>query len=181
MQRVRCEFSLLDEIETGSRATAQTRCARYSSAMRIMAIALVAALAACSSPSSSKVSTEEAKNLLIDRNWLDRMPETERDRLHVYRFVPNMGGGVFQDRTLYKGQFELFNFEATGDEIRFSLPETKTKVISAYKIEEVSGPEPFDLRLTIFDDPRGPKTYFGIRSETDPHGRLLEHRLRAAR
>jgi hypothetical protein len=148
--------------------------------MRIIAMALVAALAACSSSSPNKqVSTDEAKHLLIDRNWLDRMPETERDRLHVYRFVPNMGGGVFQDRTLYKGMFELFNFEATGDEIRFNLPETKTKVTSAYKIEEVSGPEPFDLRLTIFDDPRGAKTYYGIRSETDPHGMLLEQRLRA--
>lgn len=147
--------------------------------MRTIGWVLVAALAACSSPKSSSVSGDEAKQLLIDRNWLDRMPETDRDRLHVYRFVPNMGGGVFQDRTLYKGVFELFRFEATSDEIRFDLPETKTQVTSVYKIDEVSGPKPFDLRLTIFDDPRGPRTYFGIRSETDLHGELLEQRLRA--
>ncbi len=107
------------------------------------------------------------------------MPETERDHLFVYRFVPNMGGGVFQDRTLYKGMFELFNFEATGDEIRFNLPETKTKVTSGYTIEKVDGPEPFDLKLTIPDDPRGPKIYFGMRAETDETGGLLEQRLRA--
>jgi hypothetical protein len=154
--------------------------ARYSSAMRTLSFVLVAALAACSSsPSSNAVDTEEAQKLLIDRNWMDRMPETDRDHLFVYRFVPNMGGGVFQDRTLYKGTFELFRFEATGDEIKFDLLETKSKVTSAYKIEQVSGPEPFDLRLTIFDDPRGPKTYYGIRSETDPHGMLLEQRLSA--
>jgi hypothetical protein len=146
--------------------------------MRIPMLALALALAACSSSSSSKaVSADDARQLLIDRNWLDRMPETERDRLYVYRFVPNMGGGVFQDRTLYKGTFELFRFSATGDEIHFDLPETKTKLTSSYRIEEVSGPEPFDLRLTIFDDPRGPRTYYGIRSETDPHGLLLEQRL----
>ena len=132
------------------------------------------ALAACSSPpASTKISGDEAKQLLIDR-----MPETERDKLFVYRFVPSMGGGVFQDRTLYKGTFELFRFEATGDQLRFDLPETHTKVTSAYAIRKVDGPEPFDLELTIPDDPRGPKTYFGIRSETDRDGSKLEARLK---
>ena len=92
-------------------------------------------------------------------------PTSKDDHLHVYRFTPKMGGGVYQDRTIYKGTFELFKFEATGDEIRFNLLETKDKVTSAYKIEQVSGPKPFDLRLTIFDSPRGPKTYYGMRSE----------------
>src|SRR5258705_1727791 len=136
--------------------------------MRHLAWILVTglALAACSKKSAS-IAGDEAKQLLIDRNWLDRMPETERDRLHVYRFVPNMGGGVFQDRTLYKGTFELFTFEATGDEIRFNLPETGEKPTSHYTIESVDGPEPFDLKLTIPDDPRGPKVYYGWPGETD--------------
>ena len=144
-----------------------------------LALIVVATLAACSSSSKTSVPTDEARQLLIDRNWLDRMPETERDRLHVYRFVPNMGGGVFQDRTLYKGTFELFKFSATGDEIKFDLPETKTKVTSAYSIDKVSGPEPFDLRLTIYESPRGPKVYYGVRSETDRTGEALEQRLAA--
>ena len=148
--------------------------------MRTKALLVIAAIAACSSRTSPSVSADQAKSLLIDRNWLDRMPTSDRDRLHVYRFVPAMGGGVFQDRTLYKGVFELFTFEATGDEIRFNLPETKTKVTSVYAIDEVSGKEPFDLRLTIFDDPRGPRVYYGIRSETDQTGAELEHRFSGA-
>ncbi len=145
---------------------------------------LVDGMVACSRSSRSSdethVSSSQAKNLLIDRNWIDRMPQTDRERLHVYRFVPSMGGGVYQDRTLFKGTFELFQFSATGDEIKFDLPETKTKVTSAYSIDEVTGPEPFDLRLTIYESPRGPKVYYGIRAETDPHGELLEQRLAAA-
>jgi hypothetical protein len=139
------------------------------------------ALAACSSnePPSRSLSTKEAQSLLIDRNWMDRMPETDRDKLYVYRFVPSMGGGVFQDRTLFKGTFELFMFESTGNEIRFVLPETKEKVTSKFTIENVDGPKPFDLKLTITDDPRGPKVYYGMRSETDRDGRLLDARLRA--
>ncbi|MBL0215592.1 MAG: hypothetical protein IPQ07_17130 [Myxococcales bacterium] len=143
-------------------------------------LAVIAALAACSSskPAPSKtVSAEEAKSLLIDRNWLDTYPQSERDKLHVYRFVPNMGGGVFQDRTLFKGIFELFSFKATGETITFTLHETHDEVTSAYTIEPVDGPEPFDLKLTIADDPRGPKVYFGIKAETDVDGHLLEQRL----
>lgn len=148
--------------------------------MRI-ALALIVALAACSSPTSSRVSTDDAAKLLIDRNWMDRMPQTERDHLFVYRFVPNMGGGVFQDRTLFKGTFELFSFSATGDKINFVLHETKDNVTSTYTIERVDGPAPFDLKLTIPDDPRGPKVYFGMRSETDRDGAKLEQRLHAIR
>jgi len=141
----------------------------------VLLIAL--ATAACSSHKSDIVNDGEARKLLLDRNWIDKMPETERDRLHVYRFVPSMGGGVFQDRTLYKGTFELFRFEAAGDEIRFDLPETHTKVVSKFHIETVDGPKPFDLKLTIHADPRGPQVYYGMRSETDRDGHLLEQRL----
>src|SRR6266545_8235251 len=98
--------------------------------MRILSCLLL--VAACSSKPSSK-------DLLIDRNWLDHMPTSEREQMYVYRFVPSMGGGVFQDRTLYKGTFELFQFEATDDEIRFDLLETGDKVKSHYTIEEVDG------------------------------------------
>ncbi|MGE0871999.1 MAG: hypothetical protein AB7P03_25800 [Kofleriaceae bacterium] len=138
------------------------------------------ALAACSERSSSNaIPADEARSLLIDRNWLDHMPTSERDRLHVYRFVPNMGGGVFQDRTLFKGTFELFSFKVDGNRIQFKLHETHEDVSSAFSIEKVDGPEPFDLKLTIPDDPRGPKVYFGIRAETDRTGEQLEQRLNA--
>lgn len=140
---------------------------------------LLATLAACSPAAKSRdVDDAEARKLLLDRNWIEQMPETERDRFHVYRFVPSMGGGVFQDRTIFKGTFELFQFETAADEIRFNLLETHDKVVSKFRIEEVEGPEPFDLKLTIAADPRGPQVYYGMRSETDRDGTKLDARLR---
>jgi hypothetical protein len=141
-------------------------------------------LTACDGTSSppSQLSAQDARDVLIDRNWIDRMPETTTDRLHVYRFVPSMGGGVFQDRTLYKGTFELFTFKVErGNHIVFDLPETHEKVTSPFTIENVRGPAPFDLKLTIRSDPRGPRVYFGVRSETDRDGRVLEQALAAKR
>jgi hypothetical protein len=136
-------------------------------------------VAACSSSStpSTTLDKDDAKATLIDRNWLDVMPQNKDERLHVYRFVPSMGGGVYQDRTLFKGTFELFSFSVKDDFIHFNLHQTDDKVASRFKIEKVSGPEPFDLKLTISDDPRGPHVYYGMRSERDLDGHLLEQRL----
>jgi hypothetical protein len=152
-----------------------------STAVALAVSVAMTASSGCSSKSSpsNQVSAEQASQLLLNRNWLDVMPENHTDRLHVFRFVPTMGGGVYQDRTLFKGTFELFKFEATGSEIRFVLPETRERVRAAYTIETVTGPAPFDLRLSIPDSPRGPKTYYGMRSETDRDGQLLENRLHA--
>ncbi|HEY0475868.1 MAG TPA: hypothetical protein VGD37_00005 [Kofleriaceae bacterium] len=147
----------------------------------LLASALVLAVTACSSKSSPRLSASDSRDVLIDRNWIDRMPESTTDRLHVYRFVPTMGGGVFQDRTLYKGTFELFMFKVENDHIVFDLPETHEKVTSQFQIERVDGPAPFDLKLTIFSDPRGPRVYYGMRSETDRDGHVLEQTLAARR
>ena len=154
---------------------------------KLLVLALYASLAAgslaaCHGTSSPQLSADDARDVLIDRNWIDRMPETMTDRLHVYRFVPSMGGGVFQDRTLYKGTFELFTYKVErGDHLVFDLPETHEKVTSQFTIEKVSGPAPFDLKLTIWSDPRGPHEYFSIRSETDRDGHILEQALAARR
>ncbi len=149
-----------------------------------VALSLSAAAAAgCSSKTEPArqhaVSPEVAAKLLIDRNWIDRMPETHSDRLHVFRFVPTMGGGVYQDRTLFKGSFELFVFKVKGETLDIVLPETHERVTSQFTIEEVSGPAPFDLKLTLQSVPRGPQIYYGTRSETDRTGAALDQRLSA--
>jgi hypothetical protein len=145
----------------------------------VLAVGLV--LAACSSETRSpdtRVAPADATKLLIDRNWIDRLPETPRDRLHVYRFVPSMGGGVFQDRTLFKGEFELFTFEATGDTVRIVTPEDDTRHETKYRIDRITnGPEGTDLKLTLDDPPRGPAIYFGWSAETDRTGAALDARL----
>src|ERR1700755_2090732 len=124
--------------------------------LALSALTALVTLGACSGHSKSQqLAASDARDVLINRNWLDRMPESTKDWLHVYRFVPNMGGGVYQDRTLFKGTFELFMFAVEGDHIAFTLQETREKVTSQFAIEKVDGPAPFDLKLTIWSDPRG--------------------------
>jgi hypothetical protein len=140
---------------------------------RLLLFALVAGVAgsACSSRGRAprEVDAADAGRLLIDRNWIDEMPQSPKDRLHVFRFVPKMGGGVYQDRTLFRGEFELFVFKAAKRELSFRFPDSGERYQTTFKIEEVDGPEPFDLRLTLERSPRGPRIYYGVRDE---HGDL---------
>ncbi len=116
--------------------------------------------AGCGS-SETAIPADEARSELINRNWIDVWPESKDDRLHVLRFVPSMGGGVYQDRNVFEGAFELFTFEATGEEIRFVFPGRGESKVTGYRIERVEGPAPFNRRLVLDDSPRGPAVYYG--------------------
>jgi hypothetical protein len=139
----------------------------------VSALTLLAALALLPGCRDAKrehaLPPPEARRLLLDRNWLDRLPQTPQDRLHVFRFVPSMGGGVFQDRTLYAGHFELFHFDQDGRTIHFKLPHTDEARRAPFFIEPLHAPDedtPFELHLHIEDSPRGPADYYSLRGES---------------
>jgi hypothetical protein len=138
----------------------------------LIASAVAGALAACSTtksapPTSVRCDDDEAAKLLIDRNWIDRIPESHADRLHVYRFVPSMGGGVYQDRTLFKGTFELFTFEVDHGVVRIVTPEDGDRHQVKFHIDRITdGDHGTDLRLTLEAPPRGPSVYYGWSRET---------------
>jgi hypothetical protein len=126
------------------------------------ALAAAVALTACGGSSSGEAVPEDrARSQLIDRNWVSVWPTDPNQRLHVYRFVPSMGGGVYQDRTVFQGYFELFQFEATGREIRFTFPDNQERITTGYRIEAIDGPAPLTHRLTLSNPGRGPQVYYG--------------------
>lgn len=129
------------------------------------AVCLIALLAACHRGDRA-VPSQAAAALLENRNWMDRWPTSKDDRIHVYRFTPAMGGGVYQDRTLFRGTFELFTYQVHGDVIEIRFPDTGTIARTRFHISRVNGPPPFDLRLTFDHSARGPRILFGRSEET---------------
>jgi hypothetical protein len=135
-------------------------------------VLVLSLLAACGRDEPDAIASKDARSLLENRNWLDRWPRSKDERLHVLRFTPSMGGGVYQDRTLFRGQFELFTYKVDGPKIIFLFPDTGERVASRFEIRPVDGPEPFDLQLTLDPAPRGPRVLFGRRAETGDTGAL---------
>lgn len=143
----------------------------------LCALALAAACGSDKAPEVRTLPPDEAAEVLINRNWLDRWPTAEQERLHVYRFTPSMGGGVFQDRTLFAGHFELFTYQVEGEHLTIQWPNSKEEDRMVFRVQRVSGPAPFDLRLELATPSRGPRTYYGRSVETgaaaaDPFGPL---------
>jgi hypothetical protein len=143
----------------------------------VAATLVLGALAGCGRAKMQALPPDEAKKLLIDRSWVDRLPTKIDDKLHVYRFTPSMGGGVYQDRTIFAGTFELFMFEADGKSIRFNLLHTGTKKLCRYTIEplEQKGPEGVDIKLTIEGSPRGTEVYYSWRKNPADLDAVLAH------
>lgn len=147
------------------------RAAALAASVLVTAAAATACHRGEHAPRADRLSAQDAGRVLIDRNWMDRWPEHKDDRLRLYRFTPSMGGGVFQDRKVFKGQFELFQYKAADGTIDFRFPDTDERVRSPFIIERVRNHPPFDLKLVIADDPRGPGVYW---SRSDMRGGDLD-------
>jgi hypothetical protein len=129
-------------------------------------IALCAALTGCrTEPGGTPVSPEEAARLVVNRHWLDRLPEEGSARFHVLLMLPQMQhSGVYQHRDMWKGDFELFFFKVDGPRLTFDLRGSHRKVATGYRIErlQTGSDQPFDLKLVLDRSPRGPRTFYSF-------------------
>src|SRR5690349_9219580 len=148
--------------------------------MRHLLLVVVLCLVGCGERAEKKdvLPAREAAKVLLDRNWLDVMPRHSEQRLHVFRFT-STSGGVYQDRTLFAGQFELFLFNVEDDRLVFELPHKRQRAVTHFHITKVHGAEPFDLKLVLEESPRGPAVYYGFsneRAEEADVAKLIEAR-----
>jgi len=96
----------------------------------------------------------------LDRIWIDHLPKTESDTIHIFAAITEEPMGVFQATSVWKGNFELFVYEAHGDTIRAVFPQDKSREelkVSATACDEVRD---MDYCLVIKGASRGPKKYY---------------------
>jgi hypothetical protein len=64
------------------------------------------------------------RSILKDRIWIDHIPRGERDMIDVFAVISRQPVGVFQKASAWQGAFEMFRYEASGDEMRLVFPQT---------------------------------------------------------
>jgi hypothetical protein len=100
----------------------------------------------------------ETEQLTLDRIWIDHIPRNERDTIQVFAAITEEPFGVFQAASQWKGAYEMFRYEAHGDELRVLYPQNndrETVKHSARRCNEGS----FDFCLELKGG-RGVKKYY---------------------
>ena len=88
------------------------------------------------------------------------MPKTESDMIHIFAAITEEPIGIFQATSQWKGNHELFVYEAHGDTIRAMYPQDRSKEelkVSASTCNEVRD---MDYCLEIKGASRGAKKYY---------------------
>ena len=103
------------------------------------------------------VVNQNAASLLLDRLWIDRVPQRDTDRFNLYVFMSEEQMGLNdQAQSIYRHLLEIFLYDANSREIRFHFPHDSRAAKSAYTVERLARPErnDIDLKLTIAADPQ---------------------------
>lgn len=138
---------------------------RTAIAAAVVAVAVLSQ-GACSRDASHRgaLPPDEATALLDKRIWLDKEPRGPRDEFHVMVFDRRSSSGIFQHRTIWKGQFELFIYEAQRGRIDMKLPGSHKRVQTGFTVERARRGDA-DVKLTLERTPQGPTVYYGYNFE----------------
>jgi hypothetical protein len=74
--------------------------------------------------SPAAVPADSRSELITDRIWIDHVPRSERDTIHVFAALSGEAMGVFQTASAWQGQYEGFRFESQGSELRVVFPQS---------------------------------------------------------
>jgi hypothetical protein len=100
-------------------------------------------------------------SLILNRIWIDQLPTGPKDTVHLFATVSRQKVGFFQAGSQYKGGYEIFNFMASGGDLRVVYPQTDEQEMvkaRAWKCHE----NDMDYCLELTGASRGVKRYRSI-------------------
>jgi hypothetical protein len=120
----------------------------------------------------------EDPSLLVDRVWVDGQPEQLTDYVQASYFADEQPVGVFQKASAYDMRLELFTWKRDDRTISLTFPQSGKAAKLRFSIERCDDLPPFDLCLTLSDNPwGGPKRYHGMREQEDEGAKLRSLRV----
>jgi hypothetical protein len=106
--------------------------------------------------------TARGQQLFYDRIWVDHLPKSDTDTFQIMAAVTEQPIGIFQATSQWKGQFELFRYQARGDgQLEIVFPQTGTRDKVRYRAWKCSE-QRFDFCLQLDGASRGIKKYYSL-------------------
>ncbi len=114
--------------------------------------------------SGEAASADRGEKLFYDRVWVDHLPTSETDAFDIFAAVTEQPVGVFDHRSQWKGEWELFRYEPRGDgQLEAVFPASKNhKARLSYRAWKCSDKRDFDFCLEVSGG-KGPKKYWSQR------------------
>jgi len=109
---------------------------------------------------TTKAEPSDAK-LVQNRLWIDHMPKNDRDTIQVFVTLSDESLGIFQATSGWKGQFELFTYEASGDQLRVVYGQNGDKDTVRAKARKCSDGG-MDFCLELSGNSRGVQKYYSL-------------------
>lgn len=70
---------------------------------------------------------QDGETLVLDRIWIDHIPKNDRDTIQVFAAISEEPFGVFQAASTWKGAYEMFRYEAKGNELKVVYPQSNDR------------------------------------------------------
>jgi hypothetical protein len=125
-------------------------------------------------------SAGRGQEIFYGRAWVDHLPASQTDTFHVFGALQRDPIGWMSERSVWKGEWELFRYEPRGDgQVELLFPHSKTKVRISYRAWKCSDKKEFDYCLEISGGRRPGKYYSrrGWEKSTLDEARALEAQL----
>jgi hypothetical protein len=97
--------------------------------------------------------------LVRGRLWIDHLPRNEREPAQIFIVLKDHPVGVFNNASMWRGTYEQFRYEMTGNQLRLQFPQTgdrDTARVQASRCKEHG----MDFCLQLDGSSRGAKRYF---------------------
>lgn len=127
----------------------------------ILGLAIVGAWAIARWTVGSRGADVSDPRLVLDRIWIDQIPAGPKDTAQVFAAISRDKVGMFGAGSQYKGAYEIFNFMASGGDLRIVYPQTDQQEMvkaRAWRCHE----QGMDYCLELAGASRGVKRYHSI-------------------
>jgi hypothetical protein len=112
-----------------------------------------------SEPKTEAPVVQDGEQLVLDRIWIDHIPRNDRDTIQVFAAISEEPFGVFQAASTWKGAYELFRYEPSGNTLKVVYPQTNDKETVKHNARRCSENQ-MDFCLELSGGSRGVKRYY---------------------
>ena len=106
-----------------------------------------------------KAEPTKGNELVRDRVWIDHLPRNEREPIQTFMVLKEQPVGLYNNASMWRGNYELFRYEMQGRQFRMEFPQTGDR--ESVKAEASRCDQGgMDFCLELDGGTRGVKRYF---------------------